>query len=334
MRQKNKPKHRSPRSVLRLPDLDHSKSSVLQSLGSVASQRTYGFAIDDFISWYCSEPRLAFGRTVVLRYRYYLESRQLAPATINLRLAAVPRLAYEASDNGLLSPDLAAGIRRVKGAKRLGIRLGNWLTSTQGRELLGVPDWASVKAKGTTRCWPLLLGCGLRRSELTRLTVSHLQQRDGHWAIVDLFGKGGHVRTVPVPAWVKVAIDSWLAIAGIDTGIIFRCVSRTGHVWGNRLSEKAVWWVVREYAKLAGINYLAPHDLRRTCVRLCHSAGGELEQIQFLLGHRSVETTERYLGSRQIGAGSQRSPRDRTARQLMSDFSGISGSASACLHRD
>lgn len=145
----------------------------------------------------------------------------------------------------------------------------------------------------------VLLGCGLRRSELTRLTVSHLQQRDGHWAIVDLFGKGGHVRTVPVPGWVKVAIDSWLAIAGIDTGIIFRCVSRTGHVWGNRLSEKAVWWVVREYAKLAGINNLAPHDLRRTCARLCHSAGGELEQIQFLLGHRSVETTERYLGSRQ-----------------------------------
>jgi hypothetical protein len=69
MRQKKKPKRGSPRSVLRLHDLDHAKSSVLQSLGSVASQRTYEFAIDDFISWYCSEPRLAFGRTVVLRYR-------------------------------------------------------------------------------------------------------------------------------------------------------------------------------------------------------------------------------------------------------------------------
>ena len=299
MRQKNKPKRRSPRSVLHLPDLDHSKSSVLQSLGSVASQRTSGFAIDDFISWYCSEPRLAFGRTVVLRYRYYLESRQLAPATINLRLAAVRRLAYEASDNGLLSPDLAAGIRRVKGAKRLGIRLGNWLTSTQGRELRGVPDRASVKGKWNYAMLAVLLGCGLRRSELTRLTVSHLQQRDGHWAIVDLFGKGGHVRTVPVPAWVKVAIDSWLAIAGIDTGIIFRCVSRTGHVWGNRLSEKAVWWVVREYAKIAGIGNLAPHDLRRTCAKLCHSGGGELEQIQFLLGHASVLTTERYIGCKQ-----------------------------------
>ena len=122
MRQKNKTKRRSPKTVLRLPDLDHSKSSVLQTLGSAASQKTYAFAIDDFISWYCSEPRLAFGRTVVLRYRYHLEARQLAPATINLRLAAVRRLAYEASDNGLLSPDLAAGVRRVKGAKRLGMR--------------------------------------------------------------------------------------------------------------------------------------------------------------------------------------------------------------------
>ena len=101
----------SARTTLRLPDLDHSKTSVLQSLGSVASKRTYGFAINDFITWYCSEPRLAFGRTVVLRYRYELEARRLSPATINLRLA-VRRLAYEASDNGLLSPDLAASIRR------------------------------------------------------------------------------------------------------------------------------------------------------------------------------------------------------------------------------
>jgi integrase len=299
MRQKSRTKRRSPKTVLRLPDLDHSKSSVLQSLGSAASQRTYCFAIDDFISWYCSEPRLAFGRTVVLRYRYALESRQLAPATINLRLAAVRRLAYEASDNGLLSPDLAAGIRRVKGAKRLGIRLGNWLTPTQAKELLNIPNRDSVKGKRNYAMLAVLLGCGLRRAELTRLAMSHLQLRDDHWAIVDMFGKSGHVRTVPIPGWVKAAIDAWVNLADINAGIVFRCVSRTGRVWGNRRSEKAVWWVVREYAKLAGIDNLAPHDSRRTCARLCHSSGGEVEQIQFLLGHRSVETTERYLGSRQ-----------------------------------
>jgi integrase len=128
---------------------------------------------------------------------------------------------------------------------------------------------------------------------------SHFQKRDDHWAIIDLYGKGGHIRTVPVPAWVKVCLDEWLTAAKIEDGVVFRCVSRTGKVWGSGITEKVVWWVVRECAEKAGIERLAPHDLRRTCARLCHSAGGELEQIQFLLGHRSVETTERYLGSRQ-----------------------------------
>lgn len=104
------------------------------------SQRSYRFAIDDFITWYCSEPRLAFNRTVVLRYRLQLEARHLAASTINLRLAAVRRLAYEAADTGLLSPELAAGIRRVKGAKKLGVRLGNWLTADEAKALLQSAD--------------------------------------------------------------------------------------------------------------------------------------------------------------------------------------------------
>jgi len=93
---------------------------------SPESQRSYRRSIDDFVCWYCSEPRLSFNKTVVTRYRIHLEERLLAPGTINVRLAAVRRLAYEAADTGLLSPDLAAGVRRVKGAKKLGMRLGNW----------------------------------------------------------------------------------------------------------------------------------------------------------------------------------------------------------------
>ena len=236
---------------------------------------------------------------MVLRYRYDLESRGLAPATINLRLAAVRRLAYEASDSGLLNPDLAAGIRRVKGAKRLGMRLGNWLTADQGRSLLAAPNRDTLKDKRDHAILALLLGCGLRRAELTGLRVSDLQQRDNHWAIVNLFGKGGHIRTVPVPEWVKEVLNGWLVAAGITEGTLFRRVKCSGAVWGPRISEKLVWCIVRDRAKLVGIDKLAPHDLRRTCARLCHAAGGELEQIQFLLGHRSVETTERYLGSRQ-----------------------------------
>src|SRR5512142_3581690 len=112
-----------PKAVLRLPDLDHAKSAVLNSLTSTDAQRGYRHAIDEFVDWYCSEPRLSFSRTVVVRYRMHLESRKLAPGTVNLRLGAVRRLAYEASDCGLLSTDLAAGIRRVRGVKKFGMRL-------------------------------------------------------------------------------------------------------------------------------------------------------------------------------------------------------------------
>jgi len=163
----------------------------------------YQLAIDDFVIWYCSEPRLAFNKTVVLRYRLELEARRLAPATINLRLAAVRRLAYEAADTGLLSPDLAAGIRRVKGAKKIGVRLGNWLTVEQSRSLLRTPNAEGVKGRRDRAILALLLGCGLRRGEVANLRLDHLQQRDEHWAIVDLVGKAAHIRTVPVPDWVE-----------------------------------------------------------------------------------------------------------------------------------
>src|SRR5580704_4917420 len=124
---------RAPKHVLKLPDLEQSKSAVLNSLTSPSSQRTYDHAIREFIEWYCSEPRLAFNKTVVTRYRISLEQQHYASTTINLRLAADRTLAYEAGDSGLLSADLAAGIRRVKGAKRLGVPVGNWLTAEQGK---------------------------------------------------------------------------------------------------------------------------------------------------------------------------------------------------------
>src|SRR5229473_5480808 len=194
-KQSVKGKRRVPKTVLRLPDLDQAKSAVLNSLTSVDAQRGYRHAIDEFVEWYCSEPRLSFNRTVVLRYRIHLESRRLAPGTVNLRLGAVRRLAYEASDCGLLSADLAAGIRRVRGVKKLGMRLGNWLTPEQGHALWQAPDRQRLKGKRDRALLALLLACGLRRHEAVALRLDHLQQREEHWAIVDLVGKGGHVRT-------------------------------------------------------------------------------------------------------------------------------------------
>src|ERR1700691_342613 len=292
-------KRSSAKSVLRLPDLEHAKAAVLNSLNSTDAKRGYRHAIDEFVDWYCSEPRLAFNTIVVLRYRSYLEARLLAPGTISLRLGAVRRLAYEAADSGLLSSDLAAGIRRVKGVRNLGVRLGNWLTVEQSLALWQAPDCKKLKGKRDRALLALLLACGLRRHEAVDLRIEHLEQREEHWAIVDLKGKAGHVRTIPVPGWVMEELRVWLTAAGIGRGKIFRRVTKMGRILGEGMTKKTVWHIVKDSAKRIGLEKLAPHDLRRTCARLCHASGGELEQIQFLLGHVSIQTTERYLGCKQ-----------------------------------
>jgi integrase len=290
---------RAPKTVLKLPDLEQSKSAVFNSLTSPSSQRSYDHAIREFIDWYCSEPRLAFNKTVVTRYRISLEQRHYAPSTINLRLAAVRRLAYEAADCGLLSPDLAAGIRRVKGARRLGVRIGNWLTAEEGRRMIDAFSASALKRRRNRAMIAVLIGCGLRRAEAAALKFEDVQLREEHWVIADLNGKGGHIRTVPMPNWVKTVIDEWAILAGINSGPLFRAINKAGRVWGNGFTPKVIWSIVKEGAANCGLVGLAPHDLRRTCARLCHQAGGELEQIQFLLGHVSIETTERYLGCKQ-----------------------------------
>jgi len=123
--------------------------------------------------------------------------------------------------------------RRVKGPKNVGVRLGNWLTTDQARALWQVPDPNTLKGKRDRALLGLLLGCGLRRREAAELDIAHLQRRDDHWAIVDLVGKARHVRTVPVPDWVKSAIDSWLESAGLSEGRVFRCVCRGGQDLGR-----------------------------------------------------------------------------------------------------
>ena len=290
---------RVARPVLNLPDLEQSKSAVLNSLASPNSRRAYEYAIREFTEWYCSEPRLTFNKTVLTRYRMFLEQAHYSASTINLQLTAIRRLAYEAADHGLLSPELAAGIQRVKGVKLLGVRLGNWLTAEQGRSLLARVDTDELRGKRDHAMLATLLGCGLRRAELVKVKIEDLDQREEHWVILNLVGKGGHVRTVPMPQWVKNAIDQWVASAGIVSGPIFRQVNKASRILGNGITPKVVWSVVRKAATKCAIPAIAPHDLRRTCARLCHESGGELEQIQFLLGHISVQTTERYLGCKQ-----------------------------------
>ncbi len=112
-------------------------------------------------------------------------------------------------------------------------------------------------------------------------------------------GKAGHIRTVPIPNWVKAAVHEWKEASGITEGALFRSINKTGRVWGNGMTPKVLWEIVWDAAARAGIERLAPHDRHRMCARLCHVAGGELDQIQFLLGPVSILTTERYLGCKQ-----------------------------------
>src|ERR1700722_3702995 len=276
------------------------KALVLDSVSSPITRRVYNLGLDEFIAWYTAESRPAgFTKATVTAWRVALEARKLGPISINVRITAVRKLAVEAADNGLLAPELAAGIARIKGVRSYGVRVGNWLSLRQAQSLLNAPDVHMKKGLRDRAMFATLLGCGLRRSELTNLTVKHVQQRDNRWCIVDLIRKHGRVRTIPMPVWVKNAIDAWTAVAGVTEGYLFRPVNRGDQVCGDRMSEKVVWQMLQPYAVMAGVPQIAPHDLRRTTAELCRAAGGELEQIQLLLGHASVQTTERYLGTKQ-----------------------------------
>jgi integrase len=159
------------RAILTIPELEHAKAAALGTLVSMHSRRAYKNAIDKFTAWYCSEPRLGFNRDVVLRYRSFLESLSLSAATINLHLSAIRRLAAEAAESSMLSPELAIGIRRVKGVKRLGRRIGNWLSGDQAQDLLNSIPRSTIRGRRDAALIGLLLGCGLRRSEAVALRL-------------------------------------------------------------------------------------------------------------------------------------------------------------------
>src|SRR6059036_3731386 len=191
------------------------KALVLDSVSSPITKRVYNMALEEFYNWFQQAPRQGFTKATVSAWRVSLEVRGLGSSSIIIRMSAIRKLANEASDNGMLAPELAAGISRVKSAKSKGIRAGNWLSLRQAQALLSSPDATTTKGLRDRAILAVLLGCGLRRSEVATLTFAHVQQRDGRWCIVDLVGKHGRVRTIPMPTWVKVAQDAWTAAAGV-----------------------------------------------------------------------------------------------------------------------
>ncbi|HYI94657.1 MAG TPA: site-specific integrase [Bryobacteraceae bacterium] len=276
------------------------KALVRDSVHSCESKRAYGRAVDDFLQWFAAtRPPGGFSKASVQAYRAKLVESGLAASTINLRMTALRRLAAEAADNGLLAPETATAITRVKGARRQGVRIGNWLSVPQAEALVNEPNTAMRKGKRDRALLAVMLGCGLRREETASLTLEHIQQRDGRWVIVDLVGKGARVRSIPMPSWAKAALDVWITSAELTTGPVFRPVNKGGRVCVARMTAQAVFNTVKAYAGTLGMKSFAPHDLRRSYAKLAHKGHAPLEQIQLSLGHASIQTTERYLGVEQ-----------------------------------
>src|SRR5271170_2923213 len=270
------------------------RKMVLDAVGSPHSKRNYAKALDDLFQFCASQP---LSRSLLMEWRAGMEA--LSPSTINVRLSAVRTTVGEARRNNMIGSEEAASLTDIPNISQKGTRLGNWLNREQAKELLAVPDRSTLKGKRDYVILALLVGCALRRNELAELEVATIQQREGRWVLADLEGKGRRIRTVAVPIWVKHGINAWMTAAGIEDGRLLRSVSKSGKINRDTLSDWAVWSVVEQSSKQIGIEHFGAHDLRRTCAKLCRKNGGDLEQIKFLLGHSSIQTTERYLGSEQ-----------------------------------
>lgn len=278
-----------------------SQQSAMQRIASMVldtvserSQRDYGRALHDFMGWYIATGQTQLNKATINAHVAHLKERGVTASSINQRLAAIRKLALEAADNGLIDEGAAQAIKRVGNIKVQGKKLGNWLSRDQASAMVNAPDTSTIKGLRDRAILGLMLGCGLRREELTTLTVEHLQQRDGRWVILNLTGKHNRTRTIPMAAWVKALIDLWTQAAGIASGFVFRAIRKGGHIQDNGLTPQAIWYVVEEYSPIEG---LAPHDLRRTFAKLADKAGAPLAQIQKTLGHASIQTTERYIGN-------------------------------------
>lgn len=271
---------------------------VCNSVDSPHTRRAYERSLNDFMAWYTGEGRTTFNKATVQVYLIILRKAGVSESSINQRLTAIRKLAAELADNEIISESAAHAIERVKGIRKEGKRLGNWLTKEQAQALLDLPNAATVKGLRDRAILAVLLGAGLRREECVNLTVEHLQQRDGRWAIVDIVGKRNKMRSVPIDSWVKHAVDTYLIGASIARGVLFHAARKGGKLEDRGMTPQAILDMVQSYADRIGL-VVRPHDLRRTFAKLAQKGGAEIQQIQFSLGHSSVQTTERYLGTHQ-----------------------------------
>lgn len=291
--------------------------TVMPSIRSAQTRRVYTQHLTSFIN-FMAFPMRPFTRQTVMEWIAEKRARGLSPSLINQALAAVKKLAYEArySPSGCLHESEYRGIEDIKSEKKQGRKTGNWLTIEQVTQLLhSIPtDLTGCRDRALLA---VLAGCALRRSELLSLKPTQIAQREGRWVFADVLGKGNKFRTVPIPAGVKARLDDWISQwdHALESGTLhavvplFCPIRRGGRrlEWTKQLSESAVAYIVRTRAESAGLGKLAPHDLRRTYAKVARKNKSDLDQIQVVLGHSNVSTTQGYVGDNQ---NLQQSPGD------------------------
>jgi site-specific recombinase XerD len=269
------------------------------------TRRNYDRSIRDFAAWWQDEGLPRLNLQTVQRYKDHMTAAGFKAGNMNLRLSAIRRMIRQAAAVGLITDAERVSALQVQGKKGTKGQ-GHWLSREEASRFLSALPADTLAEIRDRALVSLALGSGLRRSELSALTVDHFTKREGRWIILDIVGKRNKARTVPIADWVKAAVDEWLEASGIVEGVVFRRITKGGRLLDGpaicphsirRSLARAI-----EHARERGADVpkkLAPHDLRRTFAQLARKGGATLEQIAHSLGHESIATTEKYLGIEQ-----------------------------------
>lgn len=271
-------------TVSLLPSLTELADAAVAGMPSPSTRRVYAAALRAYLTHTHGAP---LTRTQV---QAYLRSRRdiQSPSSLNQALSAIKKLAEELGTRDLMDRTTLHAIASIKATKISGIRTGNWLTLSQAKTLIDLPDSAHPNGLRDHALLALLVGSGVRRAECANLTWGHVQKRWDRWVLSDVMGKWRRIRTIALPDFAMHYLNLYRDAREGANG-------PADSIFG--LTESGVWWVVKQYANQLGISQLAPHDLRRTYAALAKKGGADIRQIQRELGHASVQTTERYLGT-------------------------------------
>jgi len=304
------------------PDFRQVLPQMLAGLRSEHSRRSYERAVKGFLVW-LQDHQEPVTPTSFARYRDHLTAIKLAPASVALIVHAIRSFARTAAEIGLIGQPTYQALRLVRAPRLLGTRAGRWLLTAEVTRLMLAPPGGSLRGLLDRAILACLFAGALRRGECAALTCGQLTVREGRPLLVDIRGKGGRVRSVPLPPWADLRLRTWLQAAArcfhlrrvesefpaAAAPLFLRVLGSQGRyqhpVW-LPLSSEAVYQVVRRAADRCGF-VLAPHDLRRTFAKLALKGGAGLDQVAVVMGHASVATTERYAGG---GLDLDRSPCD------------------------